>query len=105
MTLTKRNISKSPRVEVLEVLEVPDVVMPDPEAELAAQNPVSYRKGMPPHRVAVQCKCGVVLEMYVDDLESYPADRMQQLFRERGASYEPPICKWCLHQVAKSKKK
>jgi len=103
MTLNKRNIKRTPRPVAADESEVPNVVLPDPEAEEAAKNPVSYRKGMPPHRIATTCTCGIEMEIYVDDVEEYPPSRLQQVFRERGSSFKPPICKWCMTKNRKSR--
>ena len=83
--------------------EIPNTIMPDPEAETAAQNPSTRRSGMPPYRVTATCDCGVVMEMYVDNLDAYPVERLQMLFRERGSSYQPSICKWCINRMPKNK--
>ena len=80
----------------------PLFIMPDPEAEAAAANPVK-RKGMPADSISHTCECGVVSTVYVEDAESYNEKAKMDLFKARGSRYKPSMCRWCVNRLSRAK--
>ena len=77
--------------------------LPDPEIEDRKINPNRY-KSMPVGKIAVTCGCGIVAAVHVDDPDIYDAKTRQQLFIDRGASYDPPLCTFCFRRQSKAKR-
>lgn len=75
--------------------------VPDPEGEAAKAHPEKHRKGLPAHEIASKCKCGAVSTVYVDDPDLYDDKARQQLFKDRGASYSPAVCGFCMRRRPK----
>lgn len=82
--------------------EVQNTVVPDPEAAERAAHPEKFRKGLPAGKISIQCgQCHNVCTIHVDDPEMYDEKSRKQLFKDRGASYNPPLCGFCFRRRPK----
>lgn len=64
------------------------------------------RSGLPPHKIAFPCgSCGNESAVYVDDLAAYDEKACIALFKKRGSSYKPPLCRWCVARLSTAERK
>src|SRR5690242_14580475 len=77
--------------------------MPDPEAEVAEKVPkIQAGKGEPISHTCGNCRN--VSTVWVESAEAYDEKARIALFKSRGSSYKPPLCRWCVGRQPKSKR-
>lgn len=78
---------------------VPAVPEPEPEEKHHKRNP------LPAGQISHTCGCGTVSTVYVPDPDEYDEKARIALFKKRGSSYKPAMCRWCVNKLPVAERK
>lgn len=63
------------------------------------------RNPLPDGKISHSCKCGNVSTIYVPDPDTYDEKARIEMFKKRGSSYKPAICRWCISRLSVADRK
>lgn len=78
----------------------------DQQMEEDSGKPRSKRNSLPSGKISHVCeKCSAVSTIYVDDPDTYDEKVRVALFKKRGSSYKPALCRWCVNRLPAAERK
>lgn len=102
--MTRRSAPKKTVVELPPpaAAEAAPVEVPEaPETTEENQPETRHRKGsgLPPDKFSMICgTCGCECAVHIKNPDLYNQDQIAELFTDRGGSYNPPRCGFCLRK-------